>query len=58
MADNELLRDEIWPCLQIIKQLVNSITPEFVDHQRKVLGIWYDLNITEREIKSEGTPNK
>ena len=49
------IRNEIWPKFQIIKQLVNSITPEFAGHQRKVLDIWYELNIIEREIKLEQT---
>ena len=34
------------------------ITLEFVEHQRKVIDIWYDLNIIEREVKSEVTSNQ
>ena len=37
LADYELLWEELWLHIQIIKQLVNLITPEFVETQRKAL---------------------
>ena len=43
--DLDLFRTEFSNRVQLIKYLVNCVTPEFMEKQRMYLNVWYDLNI-------------
>ena len=54
LADFHLLSQKVKKAFEMIDYIFNSITQDFVDHQRKMLHVWYSLSAIYKDLKSLG----
>ena len=58
LADFYLLSQKVKKALEMIDYIVNSITQDFVDHQHKMLHVWYSLSAINKDLKYKGYDDK
>ena len=54
LADFYMLSQKVKKAFEMIDYIVNSITQDFVDHQQKMLHVWYSLSAINKDLKSLG----
>ena len=54
LADFYLLSQKAKKTFKMIDYIVNSVTQDFLDHQRNLLHVWYSLSAINKAVKSLG----